>query len=262
MPATYKIESEKGNRFLRLGSGGSLYMDQRVAIEPDTQYFLSADLRTESGRGEITIPICEKSLLYSFRCVWSTLHIESSSGEWERVKKTINTQYVGASLGKTMGELSRRPVKLGLYNNSRGKVIDIDNISLIDTEGNNLLKNGDFSEGIDHWFFTIDNHQAFNIDNFWVHVLFDQGWMGIAMFIVLLMYVYYRQLKALRKGDIYAPVLLASVTGFIVIGIVGSPFEAPRLSLLFLLTIFIALSENKKPILRKRSQTLVKSSLS
>ena len=262
MPATYTIQNDDGNRYLRLGSGGSLYLDQQVAIEPDTEYRLSADLRTESGRGEITLPICEKSLLYSFRCVWSTLQIDSAPGTWSRAERILNTKYVGSSLGKTAGQLSRRPVKLGVYNNSQGNVIDIDNISLTDSSDKNLLRNGDFSEGTDYWFFTIDNHQALNIDNFWVHLLFDLGWLGAASFMILLIYVCYRQIKALRKGDYYAAILLASVTGFVIVGTVGSPFESPRLSLLFFLIVFFALSENKKVPLRKRRQKFVKSALS
>ncbi|WP_431064334.1 VanZ family protein [Methylotuvimicrobium sp.] len=262
MPATYTIQNDDGNRYLRLGAGGALYLDQQVAIEPDTKYRLSADLRTDSGQGEVTFPICEKSLLYSFRCVWSTLRINSEPGTWSRTEEILNTKYVGSSLGKTVGELSRRPVKLGVYNNSQGNVIDIDNISLIDSNNKNLLSNGDFSEGMDYWFFTIDNHQALNIDNFWVHLLFDLGWFGTTAFIILLIYACYRQLKALSKGDYYAAILLSSFSGFVVVGTVGSPFEAPRLSLLFFLIVFFALSENKKLPLRKRTPEFVKSSLS
>ena len=153
-----------------------------------------------------------------------------------------------------------RDVRLNwvFYNNSQGNVIDIDNISLVDSNNKNLLSNGDFSDGTDYWFFTIDNHQALNIDNFWVHLLFDLGWFGTTAFIILLIYACYRQLKALSKGDYYAAILLSSISGFVIVGTVGSPFEAPRLSLLFFLIVFFALSENKKLPLRKRTPEFVK----
>ncbi len=35
------------------------------------------------------------------------------------------------------------------------------------------------------------------------------------------------------SGDQFAATLLASVTGFLAVGLVGSPFEAPRLTTLF-----------------------------
>jgi len=256
MPATYTIKTGNDNRYLSLGSGGSLYLDQYVSIEPGTEYRLAAELRAGSGHGSITIPICEKSLLYSFRCVWKTLQVDSEPGEWARAEKTINTQYVGTSLGKTMGELSRRPVKLGVYNRNKSEVIDIDNISLTDSAGNNLLSNGDFSEGTDFWFFTIDNHQALNIDNFWVHVFFDQGWIGAATLLLLLVFVLYRLIKRLKKGDYFAVILLTSVLGFFIIGTVGSPFEAPKLGLLYFLIVFLSLSEDSKNQRRKRNHSI------
>ncbi|GAB4274199.1 MAG: hypothetical protein Kow0065_22680 [Methylomicrobium sp.] len=243
MPATFSIQTDDNNRYLRLGSGGALYLDQAVSIEPDTDYSLSADLRSATGQASMTIPICEKSLLYSFRCVWETLRIDSEPGVWNSVEKQLNSRYVGSALGKTMGDWSRRPVKLGLVNNGN-EVIEVDNIQLTDSQGRDLLQNGDFSGGTDFWFFTIDNHQALNIDNLWVHVLFDQGLFGVVLLSLIVLLVLYRLILKLKHHDWFAAVLLASLCGFWVVGLVGSPFDAPRLSLLFYWLTFVSLQRS------------------
>jgi hypothetical protein len=71
-------------------------------------------------------------------------------------------------------------------------------------------------------------------------VLFDIGWFGLASFILLVLLVYYRLLKALRH-DVYASILLASLTGFLIIGYVDSPFDAPRLAFLFSMLVVFAI---------------------
>lgn len=123
-----------------------------------------------------------------------------------------------------------------------GQVIEIDDVSLTatDTPGNHLIVNGDFSVGIDHWYFSTEKHNPWHIFNIWVHVLFDMGWMGLLTFVLLVVYVYYRLVKAL-KSDVYAPMLMASFTGFLVVGVVDSPFDAPRLSFLFSVLLIFAI---------------------
>ena len=44
--ATFSYARERDNGFVRLGSGRPLYLDQRVAVAPGTDYTLSLDLRS------------------------------------------------------------------------------------------------------------------------------------------------------------------------------------------------------------------------
>jgi hypothetical protein len=65
-------------------------------------------------------------------------------------------------------------------------LIDVDNVALLDDSGRNLVRNGDFSKGMQRWFFSTDSHLAWHTKNLFVHVLFEQGWFGLGAFVVLL----------------------------------------------------------------------------
>ncbi|MDO9162253.1 MAG: VanZ family protein [Methylococcaceae bacterium] len=235
--ATYQIETERDNNYLKLSAGGSLYLGQYIQLTPHTQYTLVADLRSDFDSVSVSVPICEKSLLYSFRCIGNVLTNKSIPGRWENIKQTIDSGELTED-----GRLSWRPVQLALVNANKKRSVDVDNIKLLDTSGHNLLANGDFSQGSDFWFFITDDHQSGNVDNLWVQLLFDQGWLGIITFLLLTIKAVVTLCKTL-SADSLAVVLLASLTGFFTVGLVASPFDAPRLSLLFFLIVFLAVRE-------------------
>ncbi len=241
VPAMYRLDNENGNPYLKLSSGDSLYLGQFIDITPHKQYRLSVNLRSTNDTVTLTIPICEKSLLYSFRCNWGTVTEKSPAGQWRHVERLINSEEVGEPLGQTVGDLSKRPVQLSLYNGSAKTIIDVDNVNLIDETGKNLIANGDFTRGLDFWFFSTDNHLPWHIKNLPVHVLFDQGWLGIIAFFLLFSNAIYNCCRQLSRQNAFAAILLSSFSGFMVVGFVDSPFDAPRLTLLFFLLLFFAL---------------------
>jgi hypothetical protein len=227
-PATYRYETEAGNQFLRLGSGGTLYMAQRVAIHNQHSYTLSMELRSQDSRARLQVPVCEKHLLNSFRCQWQEIHFPAGDQQWHHIEIRIDSGDVGSG-----NWFTRRPVELSLYNPVVPTIVDIDNIRLEDGYGTNLIHNGDFSEGGDYWFFKTHEHLPWHIKNLWVQVLFEQGWLGLLSFCLLLFLLFKRLITAMWIGNMFATTLLASVTSFLVVGLTGSPFDAPRLATLF-----------------------------
>lgn len=241
-PAMYRIDRENDNQYLKLSSGDSLYMGQYANVTPHTTYRLSVDLRSTRNTVTLTIPICEKSLLYSFRCSWNTVTEKSQAGQWQHIERLINSGEVGAPLGKTLGDLSKRPVQLSLYNGTVNSIVDIDNVSLTDTTGKNLIANGNFTQNMDFWFFSTDNHLPWHIKNLPVHALFDQGWLGLIAFFLLFIKALANCCRHITKRqNAFMAILLSSFSGFMVVGVVDSPFDAPRLTLLFFLLMFFAL---------------------
>lgn len=240
-PAMYQIGTEEGNAYLKLSSGDSLYLGQHLPINPHTSYRLEVDLRSDQDKLALTLPICEKSLLYSFNCSWNTVEETAPARQWRHFERTIDSQDVGETLGRTVGRLSKRPVQLSLFNGRENTVIEVDNVSLTDATGKNLLVNGDFSQGTDYWFFATDNHLPWHIKNLLVQVLFEQGGLGVAAFLLLFVYAIYRCCQKLGRGNAMAAILLSAFSGFVVIGCVDSTFDAPRLTLLFFLLLFLAL---------------------
>jgi hypothetical protein len=236
-PATYEIAKENGNNYLRLRGGDMMFMGQYLTIEPHTPYRLEMDVRGETNNLTLSTMLCEKSVQYSLRC--STVGAKTNNRDWEHVEQIINSNAVGE---RVAGGLLKRPIQLSFFNgNGAGKLLDVDNVKLLDTTGTNVLANGDFTQGLDYWFFAAEKHNPWHIFNFWVHLLFDQGWMGVSVFFLLFANAIYNCCRQLLRQNVFAAVLLSAFSGFMVVGFVDSPFDAPRLSLLFFLLLFFAL---------------------
>jgi hypothetical protein len=246
-PATYSFASENGNTFLRLGSGESLYFEQLVAVKPGREYKLDLDMRSQSDPASLTVPVCEKALLSSFTCAWNTLKLNTPPGQWGHYEIRIDTAKFGPP-----ASLFPRPVKLSMFNGRAGTVVDVDNVALYDDVGHSLVVNGDFSEGMDHWFFSTDSHLAWHTKNLFVHVLFEQGWLGLIIFAALLVYAVMHVFKRVLSGDALGIALIASLTAFIVVGAADSLIDETRIGFLFFLLLSIALivapGRNRNPV--------------
>jgi hypothetical protein len=118
-------------------------------------------------------------------------------------------------------------------------VVDVDNVRLMDESGHNLLSNGDFSHGGDFWFFKSGNHLVWHAKNLWVHLLFEQGWLGMSLFTLILILALVRLARTVARGELEATVLLASIVAWVIVGGVDSLVDAPRIALLVYGTLFI-----------------------
>jgi len=253
-PATYALVSEGDNVFLRLGGGESLYFEQLVPIEPGRSYRIQLDVRASAKSAALTLPVCEKAMLYSFTCAWNTLKFSSGDGQWQRHEISIRTDRFGPP-----GSLLQRPVKLSMFNQDKTVLIDVDNVSLLDETGSDLVRNGDFSKGMQRWFFSTDSHLAWHIKNIFIHVLFEQGWIGLGAFVLLLAATGLTLLKR-ADHDAMALTLLISLASFLIVGLVDSLIDEPRLDFLFFWLLAIALASGGKVLPRRRASSSARSS--
>lgn len=233
--ATYRLETESGNNYLRLGAGSPLYIEQFVATRPGEDYRLSLDLRSAQPGAALTVSLCEKWLLTSARCEY--LRIDApNNGAWVTLR----------GLRLSSGEIGMRPwyaprpVKLSLFNAAAGTVVDVDRLRLETAEGRELLANGDFSRGMDHWFFSVDNDLPWHVWSLPVHLLFEQGWFGLVAFAAFFTLALSRSLRAAWRGEPMAAALLAAVAGYLTLGSVDSLVDSPRMLLLGLLIAGLA----------------------
>jgi len=251
-PAAYAFAVEADNVFLRLGGGESLYFEQVVSIEPGRTYRMQMDLRTSAKSAALTVPVCEKALLYSFTCAWNTHKFSSEDGQWRRHEIAIQTDHFGPP-----GSLLQRPVKLSMFNQDKAVLIDVDNVALLDETGRNLVRNGDFSNGMQRWFFSTDSHLAWHVKNLFIHVLFEQGWIGLVAFGLLLAAAGLTLLK--RAGhDAMALTLFISLASFLIVGLVDSLIDEPRLDFLFFWLLAIALISGGKVLPRRQRSSSVR----
>lgn len=243
--APYRLGTEASNTFLRLGSGNPLYMEQFVAIKPQQDYALSLAVRSNQPNAAVTVSICEKWLLTSAHCVFKTLDV-TGDGRWQSVQAVLPSGEVGSSRGYVA-----RPVKLSIYNASSHAAIEVDTLHLRAADGSELLRNGDFSHGLERWFFSVDNDRPWHIWSLPIQVLFDQGWLGSVALILLVALGLWRAGRNAWRGDAMAGSMLAASVGFLVIGSLDSLVDSPRLLLLFLLLFWFCgrTGRGERPVL-------------
>ncbi|HYP67655.1 MAG TPA: O-antigen ligase family protein, partial [Thiobacillaceae bacterium] len=235
-----------GNTYLALNSAGTLYMAQRIEPRPAQALTLELSVRAPTAKAGLEASLCEKSLFNSRRCQWLKVDFKAGAPEWQNRKLTFNSGEVGAG-----NFLTRRPVQFSLYNPNPGTVVEVDNVRLMDESGHDILRNGDFSRGGDFWFFKAGNHLFWHAKNLWVHLLFEQGWLGMSLFTLILILALVRLTRAAARGELEATVLLASIAAWIIVGGVDSLLDAPRIALLVYGTLFIGAAWGAAP----RAQT-------
>ena len=234
--ATYRLLSEqkdgRTNTYVRLDAGESISLEQFVGIEPGQKYWLKFDVRPSHANTQVTIPICEKWLLTSFQCVTPSINLGLQKATWRTVELQVDTRDLAQQPW-----LMRRPVKLSLTHSTANSTLDFDNLRLLSENGAELLQNGNFTHGLDHWFFSIAGtlHAHWRTHNLFVGVLFDQGWFGLVALAALLGLASVRATKGAWRGDMLAAGALAALCGFVVGGLFDTQIDAPRFLLLLLL---------------------------
>ncbi|MHB1186294.1 hypothetical protein [Thiobacillus sp.] len=239
---SYRYASEGGNTYLALNSAGTLYMAQRVAPHPAETLRLEISVRAPLTQAGLEASLCEKILFNSRQCQWLKVKVKTGGQEWQRHTQTFSSGEVGAG-----NLLTRRPVQFSLYNPAPGTVAQVDNVRLLDERGQNLLRNGDFSQGGDFWFFKSGDHLFWHAKNLWVHLLFEQGWLEVMLFSLIMILALVRLMRAVGQGGLEATVLLAALGAWAIVGMVDSLVDAPRLALLVYGLLFIGAAWGASP---------------
>ncbi len=244
VPGAYRYIDEENNRHLRLGApqyargyGEILRVLQRLPVRPHTAYLLALDVRRSGGTPLLGISLCERFLLYEQNCVDAPLHLLPADGRWHHYRLTLDS----AALGAASWAL-RAPVQLELGADGAPGTVDVDNVSVRRVADQaELVRNGGFSDANDYWFFSSDRyHLPWHIENLPLNLYFELGWLGLLSFSGLLAHTATRLLRQLRGGDVRAAASLASLLGFLCVGLFDSLLDVPRLSLLFFLVLHCA----------------------
>ena len=237
-PATYAVAGGTEEPYLRLSTGRAFYFEQRVAPHPEADYTVAAELRSESP-ANLTVMLCRKALLYSFGCRTAGFDVDPLAG-WTPHEAVLAVQPGAATAaGAFLERLFGMPMTLALVVEGERVVLDIDDVRLLAPDGDNLIANGDFAAGLGHWTFSSDRHTHWRIFNQYLMTLFERGWFGLAAFSALTGLAAVRLLACAARGDRRAPVLLASLAGFLMLGVTEAWLETPRLGALFYLLVFL-----------------------
>ncbi len=238
---SFSFGFEEGKSFLTLGAGHDLAFGQRVNISAKTDYQLNLTYRTEQA-GKLSIFFCERNLIFASNfmanCSAKSIQLPPSNGQFQSVSFTINSGNVGAK-----NIISRWPTLIYLKNMNIGSTIDIDKLDL-SANSTQLLSNNRFDKGMDHWFFYNDfSHLPWHIKNTFVQAYYDTGTIGIALFLLMLLFALITMIKYRNEQSIY-PMFVLSVLAVCIFGLFGTPLDSVRVSWMFYLFLFAALTQH------------------
>lgn len=240
------MEDDSGGTYLRLSGGqhvldwGEFYrVSQRIGPSA-VPVAVRLRMRTEHA-ARLHVEVCAKQLLYDDGCVTGRHSVKKEGegvGGWRQVQLPLTSRPLDAGTW-----WAPRPLVFSVAVASRGAVIDLDELSLLDAGGRELLHNGDFSAGMSRWFFSSDRHHLpWHIKSLPLHVLFDQGVFGLVIHALLAIGALWRVTVGSARGHPLAPSLAASLVGFFVIGLFDSVIDAPRIAFVYYLLLLVALT--------------------
>ena len=234
---SFSVKQNGYDTHLSIGPGVDLAFGQRVPVIPNTTYNLSLNLRAEK-KGKVVVFICERNLIFASNfmanCQTASIRFNPTANNFEHFSATLDTKGVGKRPW-----LKRWPTTLYLKNFSKDTVVDIDEIMLT-LDGQQLLKNSDFSKGTDEWFFYNDfEHLPWHIKNTFLQAWYNFGWIGLVLFLSLGAATLF-----LAMSQRSSPLAVAFASGVIAVaafGVFGTPLDSARVSWMFYFYIFAVL---------------------
>lgn len=240
VPANFGVVTDGEGSRLRLGGGDSLYINQRIGLSRSTDYRLQLSARAP-GNARLAVFVCEKHLRYSYGCRSSSFTVSGSNepGAWQRFEWTF------AMGGEDRPAGLRRGIALALAHQNGGGPIEISGIRVLDAHGAEYVRNGNFAQGMDHWYMSTDNLVPWRVENQWLEIWFDLGWIGLTAFVLLIAAATGHLAARALRGDQLAGFCLAAVVGVLAIGLFSTVFWSPRLMMLFFLLLLCPLARGK-----------------
>jgi VanZ family protein len=212
-------DERSGVNYLALNGGRSMYMDQKVAAKPGSVLRLTGLIRSSPAGGGLSISLCEKSFLNSTYCSWANV---SAAPTW----RPFEARLVALS-PPSRGMVPTAPMSLTLHNGAFGSRVEVTDLSLSDGR-QELLSNGSFGEGLDHWFMFSDVHREWRVLSTPLQIAFEQGALGLLASVSLAI----SAIGAVLRGGL-VPRATAGFFGagasLVAVGCFDSLLDAPRL---------------------------------
>ncbi len=236
----YALVQENGNAFLRTTGGKDLRLGQRLSIPAMEPLQLQMRVRSSAPDAVLKMRLCRRFVIHpsewNGQCVTVEHRFPGTQGQWQTLKFDLNSAAVGDGR-----PFARAPLMLEINNRREyalmerpPAVVDLDDISLTDSAGRSLVANGDFSNALDRWLPYYDfNHLPWHIKNLWLHLYFEQGWLGILSFALTWLIGLGYGWRSAERGEYFGVGLAAALTGFVAVGTFGSPIDAPRVAWLY-----------------------------
>jgi hypothetical protein len=235
------IEPPQGLSAVRLSGprtqselGGLFALTQRVPLQPEAAYRVEFDARVLAP-ADMVLSVCEKHLLYDGRCQSAQVRLRPADASWQHYKLPLTGPLLG-------GEDVPRLRVFGLSILTAGAEIEVNKLRLTGAGPENLLRNGDFARAGAHWLPGAQGYFVpWHIDNLYLELLIERGLAGLVLFLALTGWALWSLLVGPGRREPIAPFLAASLCGGLLVGLVSSVMDVPRVAWFFWLLLLLAL---------------------
>jgi hypothetical protein len=214
--------------------GGQYALTQRVANVSKGRHRVSLDVRVQR-QADVYLELCERHLLYDGNCQVAFIRVLPGETEWQNRVLPLT----GAPLAGSHWYAPRLSMfSLSVVN--AGGVADFDNVRLIGSYPQQPLENGNFFKGMAHWFPAAQSYFVpWHIDNLFLEVLVERGSVGLLLFAALMAYALWHLVFGRARTLALSPYLAASLCAALLVGLVSSLMDVPRVAfLVYLLALF------------------------
>lgn len=193
-------------------------------------------LRAHSDQpADLVVSVCERHLLYEFRCEWQWVAVPVSGGS----DGVLDVVLAGDAFDDRSTRERLRQGVLAVAPAQSGSTVHVQSLELFDASGRQLLKNQDFGAGLRHWFpMALGYFQPWHIDNLYLDVLIERGLVGLAVFALWVFWVCISLFGGLQRRNPLAWVMAGAVLGMLSLGSVISVTEVPRVLLILTLLMW------------------------
>jgi hypothetical protein len=236
-----QIVSDADGRHLSLRGPGhiqalaGLYaLTQRLPIEP-IAYRVGFDARADKAV-RVGVSVCETHLLYEGACQRGVAQVLPGAGAWQRVNLLLQGSRLPSSAWPP------RTAVFAVTVLDANAQVELDNFMLGGDGSANVLRNADFSQELAHWFpVAKDYFVPWHIDNLYLELLIEQGLAGLTTFALLLGSALATLLSPRQRDFPLAPYLAASLAGALLVGLVSSLLDVPRVAFLLFFIAFMSI---------------------
>jgi hypothetical protein len=224
-------------------------LQQRMGGFEPSAYQVRLRARADQAT-DVGVKVCEQHVVYAFRCMGHVFRVRSvgfgGGAGWQDFQAVM--QPMDSQPDEAGHLLGRRPAVFSIAVLTVGAQAEISDIQVVDPEGDSRLRNGDFARASEHWFAGAASYYLpWHVDNLYLELLLERGVVGLALLLVACVWLGQRlsdrrrfQASSIADQGLDG-VLCVSVASALLLGLVGSLMDVPRVSVLFLLLLAVAL---------------------
>lgn len=254
----YRLRTDETEAFLALtgghhmlGRGEQFRLSQRIATPAPGPVTVTLVARTV-GETHLVLQVCEKNLIYPDNCYGTEPRFMPAlaDGAAAGTPPAWQTHQIQLGAVPVMGGdwWAPRFVTFSMALDTRGGRLDVARIAMQDSQGRQLLVNGDFNREMAHWFFSSDRyHLPWHMKNAALHVLFEQGLLGLALMGSAFVLALVRLSFGRGRDHPLAPAIVAALIGFAAVGAFDSLLDVPRVGLIFFTLLLLGLGLRALP---------------